>query len=71
MASQGPGCISRLDAYRVVLGVLALVLGATIIYRSLPYPSFGAYFLGACFVAFGLIRIRWFFRRLKERYAKE
>lgn len=70
MASEGRDCLSRLDAYRVVLGLLALVLGVTLIYRSLPYPSFGAYFLGACFVGFGLVRLRWFFRRLKERYSK-
>lgn len=66
-----PGSLSRLDAYRALLGFLALVLGLVILYRSLSYPTFGLVVLGLCLVVFGVVRLKSFFRWLNGRFPRK
>jgi len=70
MDKKEPVNLSRLDAYRVVLGFFAVVSGTIILYRTVSEPTFGPLLLGACFVGFGLWRLGCFWVWLKKRYPK-
>ena len=60
------------DKYKLVLGVIALILGVVILWRTIPVAiSLPALMIGIAFIGFGVYRLWLGYTRLKQLRKKD